>query len=57
MDSFADVTGVLLVMAMIWVGWLVARVAWREAQSQAAPPPPPPPQPPPGDVWLPLVID
>lgn len=54
MDSFADVTGVLSVTAMIWVGWLVARVAWREAQSQAAPPPP---QPPPGDVWLPLVMD
>lgn len=34
MDTWGDVTGVLVVIAMIWVGWLLARAAWRELPSR-----------------------
>lgn len=57
MDSFGDVAGVTTVVAMIWVGALVARSAWRELAAQQPPRPEPAPEPPPGDVWLPLVSD
>lgn len=31
MDSYGDVVGVLVVVAMVRVGWALARSAWREA--------------------------
>ncbi len=31
MDTWGDVTGVIVVMAMIRVGWMLARAAWNEA--------------------------
>lgn len=30
MDTWSDVTGVIVVMAMIRVGWMLARAAWNE---------------------------
>lgn len=35
MDTWSDVTGVLVVVTMIWVGWLLARAAWRELPSRS----------------------
>lgn len=32
MDSYGDVVGMLVVVAMIRVGWALARSAWREAE-------------------------
>lgn len=30
MDSYGDMVGLLVVVAMIWIGWMVALTAWRE---------------------------
>jgi hypothetical protein len=30
MDTWGDVTGVIVVIAMIRVGWMLARAAWSE---------------------------
>lgn len=30
MDTWGDVTGVIVVLAMIRVGWMLARAAWSE---------------------------
>ena len=30
MDTWGDVTGVIVVIAMVRVGWMLARAAWNE---------------------------
>lgn len=38
MDSYGDMVGLLVVVAMIWVGWTVALAAWREGTTSPSDP-------------------